>query len=80
MPLTAPLSLWVVYAAEKGDVNEVTDYTFGLLIGVIPTVIFIIAAWLTARAGYKLAPIIGVGYVAWIVSLGMILGLRRFLG
>ena len=80
MPLMVPLSLWVVYAAENGDAAAMSEYTLGLLIGIIPTLIFIIVAWFLARAEWKLAPVIAVSYVAWGLALGSILGLRRLLG
>lgn len=80
MPLTAPLSLWVVYAAEKGDKLATSEYALGMFVGIIPTMIFVLVAWWMARAGYKLVPIIGAGYAAWGVALGAILIARRMLG
>lgn len=80
MPLTAPLSLWIVYAAEQGDKTATSDYALGMFIGIIPTVLFIIVAWMLARNGLKLLPIIGGGYVAWALSLGLILLGQRWLG
>lgn len=80
MPLTAPLSLWIVYAAEEGDKTATSDYALGMFVGIIPSMIFIIVAWMLARHGLKLLSIIGGGYVAWALSLGIILLGRNILG
>lgn len=79
MPLSVPLGIWIVYAAEEGNREKTAEFSSGLLIGIIPTVIFIAATWFAAKSGWSLAPIIGFGYAAWGVSLGMVLTARHFL-
>lgn len=80
MPLTAPLSFWIVYAAEDGNIEKTTEFAFGIVLGIIPTLIFAIAAWQAARNGQKLVPVLIIGYLAWGISLLSLLGLRRWLG
>jgi hypothetical protein len=79
MPLSVPLGLWIVYAAEQGDKAQMTEFSSGLLIGIIPTVIFIIATWYAARTGWAIVPIIAFGYMAWGLALGVMLTARQFL-
>ena len=79
MPLSVPLGLWIVYTAESGDKGKMAEFSSGLLLGIIPTVIFIAATWFAARSGWTLVPIITFGYSAWGVSLGMLLTARHFI-
>jgi hypothetical protein len=80
MPLTAPLALWVVYASVDGDRTSMVQFSLGLLLGSIPTLGFLAIAWLAARAGLKLAPILLFGYGVWAIGLLAIIGLRRMSG
>ena len=80
MPLSVVLGLWVVYASAGGDQEAVNSFTTGLLIGIIPSVIFLLTVWFAARQGLRLVPLIGVGYAAWGMALVLILGVRRLFG
>ncbi len=79
MPLGIPLALWIVYSSSRGEKVAVERFTQSMVVGIIPTVIFAIAAWLAARAGWKLLPILGAGYAAWLATLLLLLALRRWL-
>ena len=80
MPIGATLALWIVYSANSGDQETMKDFSTGLLLGIIPSIGFLFAAWFASRAGLKLAPLLLVGYVAWGVLLGAIVMLRRVIG
>ena len=80
MPIGATLALWIVYSANEGERKTMEQFSTGLLIGIIPTIGFLVAAWLSARAGLKLIPMLLVGYTVWGVVLGLILIFRRVLG
>ena len=80
MPIGAALAIWIVYSANSGDREIMKDFSAGLLMGIIPTIGFLVAAWLSARAGLKLIPMLLVGYTVWGVVLGLILIFRRVLG
>ena len=80
MPVTIPLSLWIVYSANRSNQVAIEQYTQNLLMGIIPTMSFVLALWLGARAGLKLVPMILVGYATWGVVLGALILLRRLLG
>jgi len=79
MPLSAPLALWIVYASSRGDRVAVQEFTSSLLIGIVPTLAFLVTVWLAARAGMKLAPILLLGYATWGAVLALIVSLRRLL-
>jgi len=80
MPVTIPLTLWIVYSASKGDRQAVEQFTGGMMSGIFPTVVFVAAIWIGARLGVKLLPLISLGYLAWGITLGALLLLRRFSG
>jgi len=77
MPLTAPLALWIVYSASEGSKEAMTEFTASMLWGVVPMLVFLVIVWLTARAGLKLGPMLGIGYGAWAVGVVILVGLKK---
>jgi uncharacterized membrane protein (GlpM family) len=80
MPIGATLAIWIVYSANSGDQQTMKDFSVGLLMGIIPSLGFLFAAFFSFRAGLKLLPMLLVGYSVWGVLLGIIILLRRSLG
>ncbi len=79
MPINVPLALWVVYSGAGGDRAIMTQFTHSMLLAIGPTVVFILVVWLAARAGWRLAPMLAVGYTAWGAGLGLTMAARHFL-
>ncbi|MBZ0297449.1 MAG: hypothetical protein K8L99_33125 [Anaerolineae bacterium] len=79
MPINVPLALWIAFSA--GDVDQTARIAFaqGLLLGIFPTVLFLIVAFLTVRSGWGLVPTIIAGYIAWGAALLVLLGVRHYL-
>jgi hypothetical protein len=46
MPLAAPLALWIVYSSNAGDKAAVSQFSLSLVLGLLPTLAFLIAVWL----------------------------------
>jgi hypothetical protein len=80
MPLNIPLALWIVYSSSRGEKTAVEGFSRSMALGIIPTVGFTVAAWLGARAGWKLLPIFGLSYTTWGVTTLLLLLLRRWVG
>ena len=80
MPIGATLAIWIVYSANSGDQETMQDFSVGLLMGIIPSIGFLFAAWLAFRAGLKLMPMLLVGYAVWGTLLGLIILLRKIIG
>jgi hypothetical protein len=80
MPIGATLAIWIVYSANRGDQQTMQDFSVGLLVGIIPTIGFLFAAWFAFRAGMKLLPMLLVGYAVWGTLLGVMILIRRSLG
>lgn len=77
MPLSIPLSLWIVYASAQGDRSQVEEFAQSLVIGLIPTLGFTVALWLGARQGLKIVPLLALSYATWGVVLMAMIGVRR---
>jgi hypothetical protein len=80
MPLAAPLALWIVYSSNSANKNAVSQFSLSLLLGLLPTLAFLIAVWLAARAGMKLVPMILIGYGVWAAGATILYLLRNTLG
>lgn len=80
MPLAAPLALWIVYSSSAGDKEAVSNFTLSMFLGFLPTLAFIIAVWLAARAGMKLVPMLLAGYGVWAAGTTLLYLLRNLLG
>ncbi len=80
MPLSAPLALWIVYSSNAGDKTAVSQFSLSLMLGLLPTMAFLISVWLAARAGMKLVPMILTGYGVWGIGAMILYLLRNTLG
>jgi hypothetical protein len=80
MPLAAPLALWIVYSSNGGDKTAVSQFSLSLMLGLLPTLAFLVTVWLAARAGMKLVPMILTGYGVWTVGAAILYFLRNTLG
>ena len=79
MPLGIPLGIWIVHSSSGGDKLAVSEFTLGMLLGIIPTIGFVIAAWLVARTGASLGKILVSGYGVWGLGALIMVFVRRFL-
>ena len=80
MPLAAPLALWLVYSSNNGDKTAVSQFSLSLMLGLLPTLAFLVTVWLAARAGMKLLPMILIGYSVWAIGAAILYFLRNTLG
>ena len=80
MPLATPLALWIVYSSNAGDKAAVSQFSLSLLLGIFPTLAFLVTVWLAARSGMKLAPMILTGYGVWAMGAALLYLFRNALG
>lgn len=79
MPLNIPLGLWLIYAG--GDsATQMEPFARSLMFNILPTIVFLVIAWLAAKAGWGIVPILVAGYAGWGVGLGLVLIVRQMLG
>ena len=78
MPINVPLAMWIVFSGDN-DPAVRAAFSEGMLLGIFPTIAFLVVAWLVVRAGWLLVPTLIIGYVTWGISLFALLTLRRML-
>jgi uncharacterized membrane protein (GlpM family) len=49
MPLTAPLAMWIVFSASRGDQRQTADFAGSMVIGSVASLVFVLACWLGLR-------------------------------
>jgi uncharacterized membrane protein (GlpM family) len=78
MPLTAPLALWIVYSATKGNHAETAAFAGSMLVGFLASVVFMVACWLGLRQAWSLPAVLGVAGLAWLVAIALATWLGRW--
>ena len=68
MPLTGLLVLIWLYLDNPGDVKLMTDYTRGALWGIVPSVLFFLAAYLCFRKQLPLRIVLGASLLLWLIA------------
>lgn len=68
MPLTSLLVLLWLYSDNPGDSRLMTDYTRGVLWGIIPTVLFFAVALVCFRRQWPLPLVLSVSFAAWLAG------------
>jgi len=68
MPLTGLIVLLWVYSDSQGDVTVMTDYIKGALWGIIPSILFFIAAYICFRRQMSIWIVLSISFSVWIVA------------
>ena len=65
MPLSIPLAAWIVFSATGGDHGQTAEFVKSMLVGLLATMAFVAACWLSLRARWAFPVAIAVGFAAW---------------
>jgi len=65
MPLTIPLTMWIVYSNTGGDHGKTAEFAGGALTSILGTVAFVVVCYLLLRTRIHIAVVIAGGYAAW---------------
>jgi len=68
MPLTGALVLVWTYLENKGDRAVIENFATGSLLGIIPTMLFFLVAFLGIKKGYSLPVVLSGGFGAWLIG------------
>jgi len=49
MPLTAPLAMWIVFSASRGDRHQTAEFVGSMVVGSVASLVFVLACWLGFR-------------------------------
>ena len=77
MPINLPLAMYVIFDAHPEDQAGFSSFIGGLVVGLIPTMVFIVTAYAASRVGWTFWPVIGAGYSAWAVCFIVIWLVQR---
>ena len=65
MPLTAPLALWIVFSATKGDHQQTANFAASMVVGFISSLVFIVGCWYGFSRNWSFNLVLSVGAVVW---------------
>jgi len=68
MPLTSLIVLVWLHMDNPRDFRLMTQYTRGVLWGILPTVFFFVAAWFCFRRHCPLSQALSAGFGVWLVG------------
>lgn len=69
MPINMPLVMWIVWNSPVSDQAIMVGFVRSLIIGMIPTMLWLAIVFLVLRSGWHLGIALLSGYVAWGVLL-----------
>jgi uncharacterized membrane protein (GlpM family) len=67
MPLTAPLAMWVVFSASRGDQRQTADFAGSMVIGSVASLVFVLACWLSLRQQWGFAITLAFSAALWLL-------------
>jgi len=67
-PITTLIVLLWLWSDKPGDFKLMTDYTRGVLWGIIPTVFFFITAFLCFKKQISILPTVAFSFTAWLIT------------
>jgi len=79
MPVMIPLAFWIVYAAEGGDNVVMTQFLQTMVVGLLATLVSLLAMLFAIRAGWAVAGILAACYAGWAVAIALYQLVNRLL-
>jgi hypothetical protein len=67
MPLTAPLAMWIVFSASRGDQRQTADFVGSMVLGSVASLVFVLAGWLGFRYEWGLLLTLAFASAVWLV-------------
>ncbi len=68
MPLTSLLVLVWLHTDNPGNIPLMTDYTRGVLWGIIPTILFFMVAWFCFRSRIPFTITLSASFAVWLTG------------
>jgi hypothetical protein len=66
MPLTAPLALWLVFSATRGDQRQTADFAASMLLGFVASLVFLLVTWVGLRREWGFVASLSVASAVWL--------------
>jgi hypothetical protein len=71
MPINMVLALWIVVGAPDATQTITAGFIRSLLIGLVPTFIWLVVVYVAVRIGWTLWPAVVTGYAVWGVLIAL---------
>lgn len=69
MPLTAPLAMWIVFSASRGDQRQTADFVGSMIVGFVGSLVFALACWLGFRRAWGFLPTLTFAAALWLLTV-----------
>src|SRR5262245_43021501 len=67
MPLTAPLAMWIVFSASRGDQRQTADFARSMISGSVASLVFVLACWFGFRREWSFLVTLASASALWLV-------------
>ena len=79
LPLNITIALWFVFTSARGEPALTADFARMVLLGLIPTALFVVACWFALRQGWSLWQVLALGYGVWLVTTALYRAIEAWL-
>jgi hypothetical protein len=69
MPLTAPLAMWIVFSASRGDQRQTADFVASMVTGAVASLVFVLSCWLGLRREWGFLVTLVSASAIWLVMV-----------
>jgi len=67
MPVTAPLAMWIVFSASRGDQRQTADFAGSMVLGAVASLVFVLACWFGFRREWAFLVTLAFASAAWLL-------------
>ena len=79
LPVSAPLALWIVFSATRGNHTQTAEFASSMLVGVGASMIFLVACWFALRLQWRFPLVLLFGGAVWCIVVGLANWIERSL-
>jgi hypothetical protein len=69
VPLTAPLAMWIVFSATRGDHRQTADFAASMFVGLAASFVFVLACWVGFRQQWSFPVVLVFGSTIWLATV-----------
>lgn len=69
MPLTIPLTMWIVFTNTGHDYQKMAEFAGGAIVSILGTTVFVVVCYLLLRARLHFGLVLAGGYAAWLLVI-----------
>jgi len=71
MPLTSLIVLIWLYSDNPGDFELMRRYTKGALLGIVPTILFFVSAFICFRRQFPIWAVLSISFLIWLAGAAL---------